>query len=306
VISGIWTIGNLPHEAVAILSINARVNDCTNGLTITNTAVISTIGQSSNLGNNEANEEITVSLVTPCYIYLPIILCTPYIDTFDDETSGWPIEEFRGFIPEYSNDEYRVLTKDKGLHYVYNHIFLASSYNNYEVEARVRWATTSTTGKAYGVVFGLVDDGNSNLIHTYLFQVNADRQEYRLLRYPDSNGGWLPLTNNGNNKGWIETRVIKDNPLAFNHLKVFWRASRIKLSINGEELKEEIIDSKIETGWAGLSVERYDNDLEYGTRNADVYFDNYKFSPCRTTTDASTIDLSSLIPIAGGTLPSTN
>ena len=239
-------------------------------------------------------------------IYLPIVLkdhCVPFIDKFDSPSSNWPIIENSDLLTEYVNDEYRMVTKNKGLHYAYNQSF-PDYYTNFEIEVDARWANSSSTGKGYGIIFGLANDDS----HAYIFQINSDRQQYRLLLF--KNGTWWYYANNAWHrptqveKGWINTASISSGTNT-NRLKIIHNDSEIKMFVNNQHLNTAT-DDTISSGRVGLNVERYDADPIFSTRNADVRFDNYSFDLCSTVEIIGSLGDFSISDESTGTLPSTD
>jgi uncharacterized repeat protein (TIGR01451 family) len=273
--TGLWTVGSLATAASATLTITATVDSGTGGMTITNTANILAADQPDpNLADNEDSAGISPTSVAMYGLYLPIIYrnyCSPFIDTFTSPSSGWPVVDNAALKTEYTGGEYRMLTKNPMLHYAYNTQF-ADYFTDYEIEVDARWADSTSTGKGYGIIFGLASDDS----HAYLYQINADWQTYRLLLY--SSGSWNPLTNNGTNNGWVYTDTINSG-LNSNRLKVTRSGPQIILYVNNIYL-ETVVNDALISGRVGLSVQSYYNDPVYGTRNADARFDNYILNPC--------------------------
>lgn len=201
------------------------------------------------------------------------LLCDVYVTDNFTNPGVWPVFENTELKTAYTGGEYSMVTKNPDIHFARRS---DENFINYEVEVDARWLDENSSGNGYGIIFGLVEDDNQ----AYLFQVNSDRQAYRLLRLSDE--GWSPLTNRDTSNGWVKADVIKDDPSASNRLKVIRIGSQIIMYVNNVIL-ETILDDTIEKGNIGLGVERYDNDPEYKTRDANVLFDNYKISRCAAT-----------------------
>jgi uncharacterized repeat protein (TIGR01451 family) len=295
--TGLWSVGNLVNAASATMTIAATVISCTGLTTIPNTASISADWPNDpNPDNNESRVVISPASGVYC-LYLPIIFknhCTPYIDTFIDPSSGWPITDNIALKTEYTDGEYRMLAKDPSLaHYAYQ---LPDYFTDYEIEVDAHWADSASTGEGYGIVFGLANDGS----HAYVYLVNTDRQEYNLWRYlRDSNKPWNSLTG-----GWVHTDTIRSGLLT-NRLKVIRSGSQITLYANS--ILTTIVNNEIESGRVGLSVLTYYDDPKYDSRNADVHFDNYILNLCVGT--ANSVHAESNLPVLApftGALPRPN
>jgi uncharacterized repeat protein (TIGR01451 family) len=279
-----WCVGDLPVGEIVTLNLRASVDRCAGRPTITNTAWATADQSDSIAENNLAHAKIMPAMGTFC-VYLPITLknyCIPFTDTFTDPSSRWPTSSNKVLTTEYTGDEYRMVTKNDELHYVYN-LQYADYYSTYEIEVDARWAESLLTGYGYGIVFGLASDES----HAYLFQINADRQQYRLMRFsaPDwwyySDSHWQRAS--PHSKGWVYTSTIHSK-LDSNRLRAIRSGSQIILYINDVYLLSAM-DDVIPSGRVGLSVQAYNSDPEFGTGDADVRFDNYIFSLCPEIAD---------------------
>jgi uncharacterized repeat protein (TIGR01451 family) len=283
----LWSVGNLANAARATMTIAASVISCTGYPTMPNTASISAAWPNDpDPENNESRAVITPTSGVYC-LYLPVIFknfCIPFTDTFASSSSGWPEVDNERLKTKYVDDQYLMLARNEKLQYAINRRF-ANYFANYEIEVDAHWFTNTTTGEGYGIVFGLANNDS----HTYLYQINTDRREYRLLRY--SNGRWWHYSDaswklsTNIDKGWIYTNTINSNPTP-NRLKVIRSSSQIILYVNNTHL-ETAIDNVITSGRVGLSVLSYYNDPQYGSRDADARFDNYSFNFCIGTTPPS-------------------
>jgi hypothetical protein len=153
--------------------------------------------------------------------YLPLvtsgIACGDFFDNFSDPNSGWPVSDTSTALREYRDGEYRILSKQSGF------LFLSKSpacdHYNYFVDVDARWVTT--TGNSYGLLFGVVSDFSQY----YLFDMNTDVQQYRLLRR-NAGGGFTTIA------GPTPSSAIKAG-LATNHLQARRLGSQITLYVNG-------------------------------------------------------------------------
>lgn len=193
-------------------------------------------------------------------IHLPVVAhnyCADLYDNFSNPVSGWPIGEDSLVRTEYLNGEYRILTKEAG----YLYLFKAPTCNRhtYTVETDVRW--NGTPANSYGLIFGV----SGNFDHYFIFDINTDTQQYRLLRRTP--GGLESIIN-------PRTNSVINGGSATNHLKVTLKEDEILLEINGF-----LIDTWY-TWWgspiptqtnAGIVSSPYNN-----KPNSDARFDNFK------------------------------
>ncbi len=162
------------------------------------------------------------SLTNVGALFLPLALrnfCADFFDDFSDPASGWPVEDDDLVTYEYLNGEYRILSKVDG------YLFLSRSpgcdRENYTVQADIRW--DGEIGSSYGLLLGLATDYG----YFYLFDINTDYEQFRLLRL-DANG-------------WATVVPVTDAPAinsgtASNHLKATRNGTAITLEVNGTVL----------------------------------------------------------------------
>ena len=156
-------------------------------------------------------------------VFLPCIgrnYCSgPSFDDFSNPASGWDIVDDSYVRTEYLSGEYRVLTKQSG----YFYLFRAPTCNrqNYTVEVDARWV--GTPGSSYGLIFGLTSDYSQY----YLFDMNTDYQQFRLLRR--DLGGFVTVVP-------ITYAAAINGGTALNHLKVTRNGTEITLEVNGTVL----------------------------------------------------------------------
>jgi uncharacterized repeat protein (TIGR01451 family) len=273
--TGLWDVGNLLEGVSAVLTIRARVNDCTNGRTITNTARILSVDQADLISdNNEIGREINVTLNTPCYVYLPIILkdyppppC--HVETFDDPNSGWlvsPTPQLPKTFVEYFNRQYHMFTQDPSLlHWVTSPL---GPYNNYSVQVDAKWTNNTYIGKEYGLVFDLSD--NSTM---YRFNINTDNGIYVLGRLQ---GSWITLVSS--------TSLNIFTGTATNTLKMKRNGSNIDLYINGHYQTSYVDNALPRPAYVGVNINPYDH------IDGEAYFDNFTIcSHELSTTSVSTL-----------------
>ena len=155
-------------------------------------------------------------------VFLPLCTrnyCPDFFDDFSNPASGWDVVDDSYVRTEYLNGEYRVLTKQPG----YFYLFKAPTCDrqNYTVEVDARWA--GTPGSSYGLIFGLTSDYS----RYYLFDMNTDYQQFRLLRRdPTGFVTVVPVTGSSAINGGT----------ASNHLKVTRNGTEIRLEVNGTVL----------------------------------------------------------------------
>jgi hypothetical protein len=212
----------------------------------------------------ESNDPASPNLISPVImtvtpgpqIYLPIISripCLYFYDDFSDSASGWEEVDDEFVRSEYLNGEFRLLTKQSGYFYLFTAPTCARE--SYVVEVDARWV--GTPANSYGLIFGVDAEFNNY----YLFDVNTDYQEFRLLRREP--GYWytiVPVT--------FSSAIKSGN--ASNHLKTTRRGNQIILEVNGVVLGTWN-DSNI-TGltYVGIVSSPYTN---YPI--SDARFDNY-------------------------------
>jgi hypothetical protein len=189
------------------------------------------------------------------HAYIPALFynrCRDFFDDFANPASGWAIVNNNLVRSEYLNGEFRVLSKQTG----YINFFSAPSCDreNYTVEVDARWV--GSPGSSYGLIFGVTDGFNE----FYLFDMNTDFQQFRLLHYGP--GGYTTIV------------PITDSPAinggnASNHLKVSRDGSQISLEINGTPLGAWSDNTITGLTGAGVVAGPYNNNP-----TSDVRFDN--------------------------------
>ena len=192
------------------------------------------------------------------WLHLPVCFksdpnsCADFVDDFGNRNGGWPVSDDGYAQFSYLNGEYRILAKDT------RYMYLAKAPTcervNYSVEMDARWNTT--TGYAYGLLFGLADDFSEY----YMFAVNSDNQAYSLY-YRGPNGIQTLLD-------WSYSSMI--HPAAPNKLKVTRAGSEIILEINGVW-----VDSYTETHITGFTKVGLFNIPYSDLPNADARYDNF-------------------------------
>jgi CSLREA domain-containing protein len=194
----------------------------------------------------EASPEVFLPLITRDY-------CSDFFDDFSDPASGWYVGEDDIARSEYLNGEFRVLSKQVG----YYNLYWAPTCDrqNYVVEVDARWE--GTPGSSYGLLFGLTGDFDQY----YLFDVNTDNQEYRLMRFDGVDYQQIVP---------VASSPAINPGTATNHLKVAWYGDQIYLEVNGTELGT-FTDGNITglTG-AGIVASPYDDNP-----TSDARFDNF-------------------------------
>lgn len=221
--SGIWAISILPGRTKAELTINAIVDNCTNGKTITNTAIISTTDQSSTLENNEASAKITVTSATPCHVYLPVIFKRPFIcspvDTFtsrEGASNKWP-KEVSPYIMDYKNFKYQIRTGDPTKIHIAPLLDKRFSEYYYYIKTEVNWFGGNNSGARYGLIFAFVPQDDT-WKQAYRFLVDNSKGYYYLDRSPntkDPKRSWYTITS-GNASQYLNSGLLT-NTLEVRH-----------------------------------------------------------------------------------------
>ncbi len=189
-------------------------------------------------------------------VFVPMAVrnyCSPFIDAFDDPHSGWPIVASEDLDLAYVNGEYQMRVSDDGS--VYLVASPACDRPDTLVEVEARWV--GVTGASYGLLFGLQGDYE----RFYLFDINTDYQQYRLLRADES--GVVNLA------GPAGSDAI--NPgLATNHLRATRSGTAITLEINGV-----LLGTWDDSGIMGLAGAGIGTGSYAGMGAADARFDNF-------------------------------
>ncbi|GAP12416.1 protein containg conserved repeat domain [Longilinea arvoryzae] len=239
-----WT-GVLSAEETVMLTYQVLVNNIQMPAVLHNSAQL-TAGTFSKV----IDAETMIGYMT----FLPLCTkgCADFLDTFENSTTGWPINNDAYLLTEYIKGEYRLQAKDP--QYIYLIMAPTCKRQNYIVEADARWV--NVRGDGYGLLFGL-DEGFNNY---YLFVVNNDYQEYALF-YRGANG-YEAIVN------WQYSALIHNG--SSNHLMVTRNGNQITLGINGSVLGTWT-DGRVSglTG-VGLFIIPYSN-----MPNADVRYDNF-------------------------------
>jgi hypothetical protein len=193
------------------------------------------------------------------YMSLPLVVynyCPDFYDDFSDPASGWGVVDDELVRAEYLDGEFRVLTKNDD----YMYLFRAPTcdQSNYVVEVDARWV--GTPGSSYGLVFGISGSFNQY----YIFDVNTDYQDYRLLRF-DGSGYYtiVPITSS----------AAINSGTGTNHLKATRNGDSITLEVNGTVLGTWT-DGNI-TGLTGVGILSAPYE---GASTSDSRFDNFSVS----------------------------
>jgi len=155
---------------------------------------------------------------------------------------------------------------------------------NYTVEVDARWESTSGTG--YGIIFGF----NWYFDEFYLFEVNADYQDYRLLHFDGVDYHTIvPYT-------YSPSPEIRSGT-ASNHLKITRNGSKITIEVNGNVMGSWIDNNITGASYSGVFSASYE-----GYPTSDARFDNYSVSQLNSMGQSLVIRNSSLVT---DTLPRT-
>ncbi|MBN1318918.1 MAG: DUF11 domain-containing protein [Anaerolineales bacterium] len=188
-----------------------------------------------------------------------------YFDDFTNSTSGWIEDDNNKRLYEYLNGEYRLLAKKVGE--LNSTIHPGDGYQNYHVEADVRWVS-GTTGGWYGLIFGV----NSSYDQYYAIAIIVDTQEFVLMRRK-TDGFFAYLTETPYNY----STAIKTGQQT-NHLAVTRNGDKITLNINGVN-QGTYNDNKIMgTTWSGIMAGSVESS------SVDARFDNFYLSDYVTST----------------------
>jgi len=174
-------------------------------------------------------------------------------DNFSNPASGWAVADDAYLCVEYLNGEYRMLSKQAGYFYLVR--APAGDRQSYVVEVDARW--DAWHGSSYGLIFGLTSDWSQY----YLFDINTDYEQFRLLRR-DASGFTVvvPIT---------DTPAINSGA-ASNHLKVVRNGAQITLEVNGTALGTWFDGTIGGLTRAGLVTNPYSN-----SPTSDARFDNF-------------------------------
>lgn len=184
--------------------------------------------------------------------YLPQVdnrHCPRFSDLFDDPESGWRVAEDEEARSEYSNGEFRILSKNGQREHLYR--APACGSNAYVVDVNARWV--SRPGDSYGLIFDITGDYESY----YRFEVNSVLGTFRLVRV---NGGSTQEIVPPTSHPAIHTGMQA------NHLSV-WVELEIGLQVN---------DTTVFSSWLG---DRGDlvgvGVFSSGKSNSEAGFDNF-------------------------------
>ncbi|MGD8474924.1 MAG: DUF11 domain-containing protein, partial [Anaerolineae bacterium] len=242
-----WT-GSVNASQLVTVTFGATVGEGVPEGLLSNTAAISGAGE---IVSRTASLDIGLRR-----IYLPLCsrnYCPDFYDDFSNPASGWAVMDDGYVRTEYLNGEYRVLSKQSG----YFYLFQAPTCDrqNYTVEVDARWA--STPGSSYGLLFGLASDYSQY----YLFDMNTDYEQFRLLRRdPAGFVTVVPVT---------DASAINSGT-ASNLLKVTRNGTGITLAINGTVLGTWYDGTIGGLTGVGLVTNPY-----FDTPSSDGRFDNF-------------------------------
>lgn len=227
---------------------------------------------------------LTIQDDDPYRTYLPICArdyCGAFFDNFSNAASGWPVGEDSHVRYGYLSGAYQVLTKEKGWLFLFAAPTCARA--RYVAETDVRWS--GTPGGSYGIMFGMT----SGFEYYYLFDMNTDVRQYRVLyRTPGGFQQIVPLANSAAINGGTSS----------NHLKVTRDGNAIALEVNGAKLGTWSHSGTGGPTWVGLASSSY-ADLA----TSDARFDNFRVSG---VTGGATVGLTGdlgLPPQSSGCLP---
>ena len=209
--------------------------------------------------------------------FLPFIFgnpCTNFFDDFSDPNSGWAVGEDEDYRYEYFGGEYRALSKND----LYGYMFGAPTCarENYTVDVDARWV--GAPGESYGILFGII----GNYDQFYLFDVNTDYQDYRLLRF------------DGNDYHSIvpQSHSISINSgTASNQLKITRNGYQITLEVNGS-----ILGSWTDSNIAGETYTGIISTPYLGYPTSDARFDNFSVTQVSSLEQSSMVQSNSMAP----------
>jgi hypothetical protein len=234
-------------------------------LTLIVTASLTHVARSSNSGDEILDVSTKVwarpiNADTATSLFLPIVTrdyCTGFFDDFSDPASGWTIEEDDYVSAGYSNGEYLIHTKAAGYFYLYR--APSCELDNYTVEIDARWA--EKTGQSYGLIF----DVKESFSYYYLFDINTDYQQFRLL-YRYGPGLFTEIVSP------TYSPAIQPG-LASNHMGVTRLGDQITLFVNGVELGSYWDYAITGAGGVGIISSPYDD-----RPKSDALFDNFSLA----------------------------
>jgi hypothetical protein len=257
-------VGNLANTANVILIITATVDHGTAEQPITNTIIGLTADQPDpNSNNNEGSAVITPNS-SIYYIFLPIISkeyepCRFYDFSFyEGDWRRYYKDAYTIF--GYVNGEYRIVAKDSTRTHL---AWPTGKYENYRINAKVRWFDASSIGTKYGLVFAIADDRSS----FYTFMVYPATQAYEIKYY---HGSWDPPLYSGHSSA-ITTG------LSANYLSVERFNGKISIAVNSTPLGSITATQISGKRHVGIGVGPYKK--SHRNHNADARFDDFEICP---------------------------
>lgn len=204
--------------------------------------------------------------------YLPLIQasCDGYFfDNFSDPNSGWPVgpvvlNSQQLGSTGYVNGEYLIDSDPAGAGYLFRPLAPAPGYENYQVEAEVRFDVPTADGLV-GLIFGAIIE-NSDVPRYYLFEIEPEEQEFRLIRREDATS--IPIVD------YTPAAAIHQGT-AVNHLSVLRSGAEITLVVNGTTLGTWSDSGITGPGYTGLALR-----VRTNVPQANAFYDNFYLHTC--------------------------
>jgi len=192
------------------------------------------------------------------HVYLPLMslnYCADFFDDFSNSASGWFVGSDSNVQTQYLSGEYRVYTSNGN--YIYLFRSPSCSRTNYTAETDMRWASATTSGDGYGLLFGVT----SSFSNYYMFYVSPDYGDFALLRSDASGYHYI--------QNFTSSAAIHQGA-ASNHLKVTRNGSAITLEVNGT-----ILGTWYDSNITGLTAMGLFSNPYTNRPNSDARFDNF-------------------------------
>ncbi|MCL4263407.1 MAG: hypothetical protein KJ069_09335 [Anaerolineae bacterium] len=204
--------------------------------------------------------------------YLPLIQAScdeQFFDDFSDPNSGWPVgpvvlNSQQLGLTQYTNGEYLIHSDAAGAGYLFRPLAPAPGFENYEVETEVRFDVPTADGLV-GLVFGAIIE-NSEVPRYYLFEIEPEVQEFRLIRREDAAS--ITIVD------YTPSAAINQGT-AVNHLSVIRSGAEITLAVNGTTLGTWSDSGITGPGYTGLALR-----VRTSVTQANAYYDNFHLHTC--------------------------
>ncbi len=217
------------------------------------------------------NQDQVAGGLTP-RAYLPLIQSScdeQFFDDFSDPNSGWPVgpvvlNSQQLGSTNYVNGEYLIHSDAAGAGYLFRPLAPAPGYENYEVEAEMRFDVPTADGLV-GLIFGAIIQG-SEVPRYYLFEIEPEAQEFRLIRRENATS--ITIVD------YTPSAAINQGT-AVNHLSVLRSGAEITLVVNGTTLGTWSDSGITGPGYTGLALR-----VRSSVPQANASFDNFYLYAC--------------------------